>query len=659
MAPRRPKVSARESDVTRRPARGQGGDAQFVARIHDAASRADVLEHLPDLPGVYIMRGRMGEVLYVGKARRLRQRVRQYFSGHDTRFFVPLLEKLVADIETMVVAHEKEALLLENNLIKEHRPRFNVKLRDDASYLVLRLDPSSVWPRLTLVRGMGNDGAEYFGPYHSARSARAALRVINRHFQLRTCTDYVLKHRSRPCLQYHIKRCPGPCVFDVDSAAYAEQVRDVTLFLSGRHRELTHSLQARMEQLANDLSFEAAARVRDQLGSLASVLQGQQVVSDADVNQDAVGMKREGGVVEFVVLHIRHGKLMAHDTVSQTGMELPDEEVLAGFLLSYYTQSLAPPDEVLLPFVISEDDRAPLATFLRDVRGKKVDVVTPARGARKRLVELAYKNAENAFTTRRRHDEAAEQALIQLQTRLGLQRIPRTIECFDISHFQGSDPVASMVVFRDGVAAPKRYRGFRIRAVGEGLQNDDFASMYEVLSRRLKRAVDESPGWELPDLLVIDGGKGQLGSAMAAMADVGVAHGVEGVEIVSLAKEREFDAPGRNDTTLRPERVFVPGVKDAVELRSGSAERLLLERVRDEAHRFAISFHRKRRGKRALASALDTIEGVGPKTRRILLEHFGSMRALKAAELSALQDVSGVGPVMARKVFEALHGSDS
>jgi excinuclease ABC subunit C len=721
-APAKPRSRGVQSDsaVSRRASPNPATPEDFRPRIVDEATLHAALERLPAEPGVYTMRDRKGEVVYVGKARSLRARVRQYFNGTDTRLFVPMLAKLVGDIETIVVANEKEALLLENNLIKEQRPRFNVKLRDDANYLVLRLDAKAKWPRLELVRQVGHDGAWFFGPYHSARSVRATLRAVNRHFKLRTCTDFVLGHRTRACLQYQIGRCPGPCVYDVDAAAYADQVGDVRLFLSGRHRELIEGLEARMAVAAETLEFETAARLRDQLHAIGRTLESQQIVGTTDVDQDAVGMYREGGQVEFVVLQIREGKLQQTQSYSLKGMELPDADVLGSFLAAYYDKAAFVPDEVILPHALHEDDAAPLDEWLRDRKGRKVVVAVPERGDRRKLIALAGKNAASNFATRRDKREDSELALSRLQQRLGLSKLPRVMECYDVSHIQGSDTVASMVTFVDGVPEKSRYRSFRIRGLGtdpaeaalaQGTrQNDDFASMYEVLGRRFQRALsgtdrgDEDDAWALPDLVVIDGGKGQLGQVLAAMNDLGVPIGAEGVDVVSLAKERrahigrgrsaveklrerrvataaqDADAPAaapgeawidyvveqaRADAStadpaqyeVRPERVFVPGVKDAIVLKPGSSERYLMERVRDEAHRFAIGLHRKRRGKRALHSSLDDIEGVGPALKRALVKHFGSIAAIRSAEVEALCQVRGIGRSLAERIREALAGS--
>jgi excinuclease ABC subunit C len=652
-------------------------------RARNREELLELVERLPNEPGVYVMRDRKGRVVYVGKARRLRVRVRQYFNGHDTRLFVPALAKLLGDIEAVVTSNDKEAMLLENNLIKAHHPRFNVKLRDDKQYLVLRLDARARWPKLEVVRNIAHDGAGYFGPYHSASSARHTLRVVNRHFKLRTCSDFVLEHRSRPCLQYQIDRCPAPCVFEVDEQAYAEQVRDVGLFLAGRHTELVTGLRRRMEQAAAALEFEKAARIRDQLRAIETTLERQDVVGTAELDQDVVGMYREAGNVEFVVMHVRAGKLLGTQRYSERGMELPDAEVLSSFLSAYYEQAPLVPDELLLPFALAEDDAEPLQAWLGERRqGAKLAIKVPARGDRRKLVLLAERNAASNFATRRLERDDAEAALEALRTRLRLSRLPRRIECYDVSHIQGSDQVASMVVFVDGKPDKAGYRHFKIK--GEW-HNDDFRSMYEVLTRRLRRALEDDD-WALPDLIVIDGGKGQLGRVIAAMQDLGVALGDEGVDVVSLAKQRRFAvAPNKlglarlrergsalaeygvatadedqhlaADAGDKPERVFVPGAKDAIVLGKNSAELHLLTRLRDEAHRFAITHHRKRRTKRTLSSALDGIKGVGPSTKRALLRHFGSVKAIEAASVEQLCEVEGVGAKLGEAVHAALRAA--
>ncbi len=715
---------------------------------------AEILERLPAAPGVYIMKDRRGKAVYIGKAGVLRNRVRQYFqaSSGDNRDFVPLLDGIVADIETVVTSNEKEALLLENTLIKKHQPRFNVNLRDDKNYLVLRLDPEGEWPRLEVVRKIAGDGAFYFGPYHSATACREALRIVNRHFQLRTCTDHVLHNRRRPCLQYQIKRCPAPCVLPVSRDEYGDQIRDVRLFLEGKSDELLHRLGTRMKEAAARTDFERAAEVRDQLRALETTLEEQQVVSTDFVDQDLFGFFRQGIALEIVVLSIRQGKMLGSRGFSFTGQEFPDAELLSSFVGLYYDMNVVPPDEVLLPFAIDDAElKAEWLAEKRTGRRRKVEICVPQRGDRRKLVELAQKNAAASFASRRNAREDTEVALGKLQRRLKLARLPRVIECYDISHIQGFATVASMVVFVDGRPEKSRYRTYKVKT---GDRPDDFASMYEVLSRRFRRArelqagkgVADAPGsdgaetveetveqhegdrstWALPDLIVIDGGKGQLGMALAAARDVGidVRPGV-GLPIVGLAKERDVAVADEEDadseaeaevgatsqtepatassgnaaaaaiengaaapaesgaaspsegaapaptpaesavstpaddavpasskpTPKHPDRVFLPHAKDAIPIRPNTAEMFVLQHLRDEAHRFAVSFHRQQRKKLTLRSALSTIPGIGEGRQRLLLRHFGSLKKIRE---SSLEDLAAV-PGMTRKAAEAVY----
>jgi len=683
---------------------------------------AEILEGLPTQPGVYIMRDARGKPIYVGKAAVLRNRVRQYFQPNtgDIRDFVPLLEGIVADIETVVTSNEKEALLLENTLIKRYQPRFNVNLKDDKNYLVLRLDPKAEWPRLEVVRRLGSDGAHYFGPYHSATSCREALRVVNRHFQLRTCTDHVLHNRRRPCLQYQIKRCPAPCVLPVPREQYDDQVRDVRLFLEGKSDELMDRLSARMKDAAAHTEFELAAEIRDQIRALEVTLEEQRVVSADFVDQDVVGYHRDGIALEIVVMSIRGGKLSGNRAFSFTGQEFPDAELISSFVGLYYDMGASIPDELLLPIEI--EDAALKAEWLNErraaqaaagagasARRKKVEVLVPQRGDRRKLIDLARKNAAASFATRRNARADTELALGKLQKRLKLPRLPRTIECYDVSHIQGFATVASMVVFVDGRPEKARYRTYKVRAPAAGggrgdRKNDDFASMYEVLSRRFRRARQGEDGdsWKLPDLIVIDGGKGQLGMALAAARDVGidVRPGV-GLPIVGLAKEREEGepadavaaapppadaappvdagappadgaAPPQDGTEVvapaappeakgakakdkgaakKPDRVFLPHAKDAIPIRPSSAEMFVLQALRDEAHRFAVSFHRGQRRRLTLRSALSDIPGIGPGRQRQLLRHFGSIKRVREATVDQLAAVSGISRAVAEAVF--------
>ena len=612
---------------------------------------ADQLDRIPTDAGVYLMKDAAGKVIYVGKAKNLRTRVRQYFRpGGDERLFVAAgyLGRALATIDTVVVTDEKEALLLENHLIKQHQPRFNVRLRDDKQYLVLRLVPPATdpdapraqqFPRVEVARNIRDDGAKYFGPYHSATSCRETLRILNRHFQLRTCTDHVLEHRGKVCLQYQIKRCPGPCAMAVPAAQYREQVDDVALFLEGRDKELVARLRQRMGGHAEREEFELAAAARDSIGAVERTVSRQHVVQDEFVDQDVFGLHREGDSAELTVLFIRAGKLVGKRSVGQRDQELADADLIAAFVQQYYATGTFVPEEVVVPVELPESEL--LADWLSSVRGKRVRVVAAQRGTRVRLLELAQKNAVAAMLARRDQGADIDAALDKLQARLGLKRRPSRIECFDIAHIQGVETVASMVTFVDGVPARNRYRKFKVRTSG----NDDFASMYEVLSRRFKRSGRGDAAWAPPDLLVVDGGKGQLGMAVAALTDLGFAlDRDDSIDVISLAKERELASGDA------PDRVYRRGVKEPIALRPNTAELYLLARLRDEAHRFANAFHRERRGKAALRSTLDDIPGVGVRRRQALLRHFGSVGAMARASEQELARAPGMTRAVAAAI---------
>jgi len=603
------------------------------------------LDDLPTSPGVYLMKDRAGAVVYVGKAKNLRARVRSYFqpSTSDTRYFIPFLEGIVGDIEVILVDNEKEALLLENTLIKRHKPRFNVMLRDDKAYICLRLDERHPYPRLEVVRRMKQDGARYFGPYASASAIRETLRIVNRWFQLRTCTDRVLEKRTRPCLLYQIKRCPAPCVFDVPKEEYARNVRETILFLEGREPELVESLRARMKEAAQELRFEDAARFRDQLHAIERSLEKQRTVLTEAVDTDVFGFYREGPDLVIEALFLRGGKLVSAQHFPFTGQEFPTEELLASFVDQYYASGALVPDEVLLPIPI--DDLEARAEILSERRGRKVRVHVPARGDKKRLVEMANRNAEQGFVEAKKKDRTNEEILERLQKRLELRRLPRRIECFDVSNFQGTMVVASQVAALDGEADKSRYRHYRIKGF---TGQDDFAAIYEVIGRRVRRGLEND---DLPDLLLIDGGKGQLNAARAALKDAGA---LDRVDLASLAKSRVEGETAAGGVARSEERVFLPGRKDPIVLRQNSAELFVLTRLRDEAHRFAITFHQKLRRARNFKSILEEIPGIGGKRRRALLRHFGSLKRIRAATVEEIAEVEGFNRALAERVCSFL-----
>lgn len=608
--------------------------------VAEAAQRK--LDKLPASPGVYVFHGADGKVLYVGKARSLRNRVRSYFQAgtSDLRAFVSRLERELSDIETFVTHTDKEAALLENQLIKSHQPKYNVKLRDDKEYLSLRLDSKRPWPRLEVVRRPKPDGAQYFGPYHSATAARQTLRLVNRYFQLRTCTDTEFRMRTRPCLQHQIKRCPGPCVLAVDEAEYRAQVANVARFLDGRHDELMRDLDARMKGASGELEYERAAIYRDQIRAVDRAREEQRVASVQKSDQDVIGFHREGDQVEVAVLSMRGGRLFAMRTLPLRKVAVPNDEMLGDFIRQHYAERPSIPDEVLVPVTIEMSEA--LEELLSEDRKRRVQILEPKRGGKAKLLDLARENAEHGFREKERAREDVEARLAELQKRLRMAVLPRRIECVDISHSGGEETVAVFVALRDGAPAKERYRSFRVKGVSGG---DDYAAMYEVLIRRLRRGKNDEEGWELPDLLVVDGGKGQLGVAVRAREDIGI----DDLEIASVAKPR-ITATGEEEG----DRVFRPGQKNAIPVRASSALSLLLL-ARDETHRASNALRKKVGRKRRLRSELDGVAGVGPKTRGKLLRNLGSLREVLAASEEQLVQ-AGATQRQAQAIKEALGG---
>jgi excinuclease ABC subunit C len=630
------------------------------------------LEGLPPQSGVYLFKDKKGAVVYVGKAKSLRSRVRSYFqeSQGDQRAFIPILQRTIGDLETIVTANEKEATILENNLIKEYRPRYNVKLRDDKDFITLRLGrlgAGEPWPRLQVVRRPTPDGARYFGPYHSATAARRTLHLVNKHFQLRTCSDVEFASRKRPCLQHQIKRCPAPCVLPVEREWYAEQVDSVAKFLDGRHDELSRELDTRMKDAARAMSFELAAVYRDQLRAIEKVRADQRVVTIDDIDRDVMGFYREGDLVEIALLHVRAGKLQDVGTYAIRQAEIPDEEIVAAFVAQHYGASLAKemedagmpvtlvPDEIILPR--EPEGVAGIAEWLADRAGHKVALLLPRRGHRVDLLAMANDNARHSFVEKQRQSDDVQERLRDLQERLRLATLPRRIECCDISHLGGGDTVGAIVAMTDGELDKKRYRTFNVRgdAVaregGGGAMgvNDDYGAMYEVLARRFRRALkaEELPEtlsegnperesdttWDAPDLFVVDGGRGQLAVAQAAAHDLGL----HDLCIVALAKERENLA---GETLV--DRVYLPGQKNPIPLRSSTTSLFLLARMRDEAHRFSNRARMRLGKKRRFHSPLDDVKGLGPKAKKALLQHVGNLAAIGAAADATLLAVPGV-----------------
>lgn len=615
-------------------------------------SLLDQAAELPAQPGVYLFYAPDGEVLYVGKARNLRARVRQYLGGHDERMMVPFLVRQAARVEVVLTANEKEALLLENTLIKRHTPRYNVKLRDDKNFLHLRIDPREPWPRFRLVRRIRADGARTFGPYASAQKARNTLAFLERAFPLRTCTDAVLASRRRPCLLHQMGRCVAPCVpGHTDEQAYARLVQQATWFLEGRDRELLADLQVRMRAAATEERFEEAARLRDLSRTVEQTLTRQKVVDGSLADRDVWGVFREGDRGVAAVVPVREGMMLEPLTLSFDETHEPEAGLLSTLLNTWYDDAdRRPPPEILLP--ASPDHPEVLEDVLGERRGGRVHLRVPRRGEKVELLELARTNARDRFTRATSREERRQAGLEALAGLLGLDAPPHRIECFDNSTLQGANPVASQVVFVDGWPERSAYRTYKLRTVGPS--PDDYASMAEVLERRFRRACDEGL---FPDLLVVDGGKGQLGVARRVLAELGLTEQA----VVGLVKPRSRLRGARNRGDRAEAPVDAPPV-DRVVLPDGTELELpdhhpalnLLRHLRDESHRFAIGFHRRQRQKTTLGSALEELPGVGATRRNALLKHFGSARAVLAATEPELAAAPGFGPTLARRVFAAL-----
>jgi excinuclease ABC subunit C len=596
----------------------------------------DRLAALSTGPGVYMMKNKMGEVIYVGKAASLRTRVRSYFQerGHAD----PKTRELVANIADFDVIRTdtaSEALILENELIKRHQPRFNVMLKDGKTYPYICIT-NEEWPRVISTRRIIRDGSRYFGPYTSAGSVHRSLDLLNRLFPYRVCDIRITCDAPRPCLYYHMGRCLGPCIGATSREEYMRAVDGVALFLEGRGEELLPEMQARMEALSENLEFERAAKVRDEIAAIEHVLERQKIVSGKGQNADVIAVEQSaGGDAVVQVAFVRNGKILGSEHFLMTGTRIDDApgDVLSSFVSQFYEDAAVVPPELILQHDLH--DRDLLALWLEERRGSKVRLTVPQRGEKRALVDMVAKSAhENLEQTRLRwlnDEQRMTAALTELSDALELAALPRRIECFDISTLQGTNSVASMVVFENGKPKKSDYRRFAIKDV---VGQNDFAAMHEVVTRRFRRLASEpdTEAWaRQPDLVIIDGGKGQLNAALDALQALQM-----DVAIVGLAKENE--------------ELFLPGRPDPVILDRESQALYLVQRVRDEAHRFAVTFHRQKRAKAQVRSALDDLPGIGPKRKKALITAFGSVKRIREATEEQLAAVEGISPALARQI---------
>lgn len=595
------------------------------------------LQALPSGPGVYLMKNAEGKIIYVGKAISLKNRVKSYFqtSRHDSAKTRALV-KNIRDLDYILTDSELEALILENNLIKKYRPKYNINLKDDKTYPYIKITKEA-YPRVVVTRKRHKDGAKYFGPFTSATNLRETLELLQKIFPYRTCRQKKFTN-ERPCLNAHIKRCLAPCVGKITQDEYNEIIHGVVLFLEGKQEHLVVDLEKKMSEAAQKLEFEKAAQLRDQIKKLKGVMARQKIVLQEDIDQDVVAMAR--GLTETCVqlFFIRGGKVMGRDTVFLKGTEESSrEEILESFLKQYYNQQEFIPKEILLEKEVP--DQEILEEWLSQKRGNRVYIKTPQRGEKKDLVELVGKNALEVVQRReleiQQKRALTEGAVYELQEVLDLEEPPHRIECYDISNIQGRESVGSMIVFQDGQPQKDQYRRFKIKTV---VGPDDFASIYEIISRRFNNVHKKNDRFSvLPQLIIIDGGKGQLNMARKAMAEQGFSH----IPTFSLAEKEEL--------------LFTENRAEPIVLPSDSKALFLVQRVRDEAHRFAITYHRSLRGKRNLASILEDIPGVGEKRRKNLLKHFGSLKRIQEASVEELLEVEGINSKVAESIYHYLN----
>lgn len=585
-----------------------------------------LISKFPAKPGVYIMRNHAGGILYIGKAKNLKERVRQYFApGGDSRTMIPFLTAKVETIDTIVVNSEKEALLLENNLIKEHKPPYNVFFKDDKTYIALKINNKHQWPTVHIVRYRGRPKADglYFGPYTSAFAARTTLDLIHKLFPLRQCSDQELQRRTRPCILYDMKRCIAPCVNLCSKEEYQRYVTDVTRFLRGYNREVVKDLQEQMQQWSDKLEFEKAQDLYEVILQIEKTLEQQNVDTPLGLDTDCIALYRQGDEVTLSQLIYRGGKLIGSYHYNFINMIHDDEEVYKSFLLQLYENGVDIPHEILLPIELSE------AELISEIlsAGRKVSLHTPQKGRKRALIDMAFANAEAAFKREKDQQTILENTLLQMQEKFHLTCYPARIECFDNSNIAGSNPVSVMVAYTDGHPDKNRYRKYQIKTVSTP---DDYATMHEALTRRYKRGKEEN---DLPDLLVVDGGKGHLNIALTVMNELNIIS----IDVIGVAKEG-----GRHDKGITGEQVFLPGHAEPIRLNKTSPLLFLLQKIRDEAHRFAITYHRKKRSASTLRSSLDDISGIGPVKKKLLLKHFGSLKQLLLASESELREIKGL-----------------
>ncbi len=593
-------------------------------------SKKSLLENIPKKTGIYIMRNTSGKPVYIGKAKDLKSRVSSYFNqSGDNRPQINYLVKEIDTIDFIVTKGEREALILENSLIKTHKPKYNIRLKDDKSYSFLTITNKDKFPKLLRTRRVREDGSLYYGPFASAGALKQTKHLVHKLFQLRDCTDEKFKrHWQRPCLNYNLNLCLGPCAEKVSHEKYSDAVTQAKSFLSGDKKQLVSILKKDMYRAAEETNFEEAAYLRDQIKLLTNDLDVQKVLSSNFDDKDIIGIFEADESFEIIVLFSRFGSIIDKSEFSISGAYTNKGEILQQFIGRFYQDGRYIPKEIITGTAIS--DKKLYEEWLSDKKGKKVLISKPVRGAKLRLLALADKNAEESFNKKILSSKSNQDLLESLKKSLSLKSLPKTIECFDNSNIQGTNPVASMVRFKDAMPDRQRYRRYKIKTVSGP---DDYASMNEVLTRRFKRADEE--GWEIPDLIVIDGGKGQLGVVSDVLSKLGYKDKLELISIAKGRKEGELD------------KIYVDGIKTPFILDDNKQGLYLLMRVRDEAHRFAIEYHKKKRGKELVASGLDNVPGIGRRRRITLLNHFGSLGKIRSASEDEIARLPGMNKKVA------------
>jgi len=598
---------------------------------------SEQLESLPARPGVYLFKDGQGNLIYVGKAANLRSRVRSYFSpSSSTSLRTRRMVRQIEDLELFVTGSEQEALILECNLIKRYLPRYNVHLKDNKSFPYLKIDVHDDWPRVQITRQVEQDGARYFGPFASAGSIRRSLRLIKRLFPFRNCSRRIDGSEIRPCLDYYIHRCLGPCTGAVDKREYREVIDQVILFLQGRQELVLSELKAGMKDAARRMKYERAAQLRDQVRAIEEVIEGQRIALAVQGDQDVIAVAQDDEQAHVEVFFVRNDRLIGRDRFVMEGIsDHSPGEILTGFVKQYYSSASYIPRQILLQHPVDEEEV--LSQWLSQQRGGRVRLRVPRRGPKKRLIDTVTENAVRSFEMARARDMRAETikaGLRELKEVLRLPGMPLRIECYDVSNIKGRSATGSMVVLEKGLPRPAHYRRFRIRTVDGA---DDCAMIKETLRRRFGSAAGHGGTWVImPDLVLIDGGRGQLNAALEVMGELGLGS----IPVAGLAKSKE--------------EIFVSGRVEPIRMEKDSAALHLLQRARDEAHRFAVSYHRRLRGREAFASAMNGIAGIGPKRKKALLARFGSVEAIRRASPDELATTEGITPALARRIKEYL-----